>query len=254
MTSTATWADVETELDRWAGAGRQATLWWRDDDAREPGPALERLIGIAARFAVGPGIAVIPQHASADLVALLAGVPGCAPMQHGWAHCNHGAAGEKKVELGGERPLPAVLADLERGRERLRRLFGDALVPALVPPWNRIAAPIADALPGAGYRVLSTFGPRDPACGALRRVNTHVDLIDWRGTRAARPPGALLGDCVAHLRRRRQRVVDGAEPSGLLSHHLDHDEACWAFIEEWIARTAAHPGARWLDAREALRQ
>ena len=37
------WQDLRDELDRWAEAGRTATLWWRDDDAVMPGPLLDRL-------------------------------------------------------------------------------------------------------------------------------------------------------------------------------------------------------------------
>ena len=55
-------------------------------------------------------------------------------------------------------------------------------MPALVPPWNRIAADLVPSLPGAGFTGLSTFGPRRAAEAApgLRRVNTHLDLVVWR--------------------------------------------------------------------------
>ena len=48
-----------------------------------------------------------------------------------------------------------------------------------------------------------------------------------------------------------RRKVGGAqadEPSGVMTHHLVHDGACWAFLERLVAETADHPGARWLDA------
>ena len=35
---------LSRELARWRAAGRRARLWWRDDDARAPGPELERLL------------------------------------------------------------------------------------------------------------------------------------------------------------------------------------------------------------------
>ena len=38
------WADLGAELGQWAAEGREATLWWRDDDAIEPTPALDRMI------------------------------------------------------------------------------------------------------------------------------------------------------------------------------------------------------------------
>ena len=42
------WADLDAELDRWKAAGRAATLWWRDDDATRPTPALDRLLALQA--------------------------------------------------------------------------------------------------------------------------------------------------------------------------------------------------------------
>ena len=29
----ATWNDLQAELDQWGAEGREATIWWRDDDA-----------------------------------------------------------------------------------------------------------------------------------------------------------------------------------------------------------------------------
>ena len=41
------WSDLEAELEAWRCRGRRATFWWRDDDAVEATPALERLLGLA---------------------------------------------------------------------------------------------------------------------------------------------------------------------------------------------------------------
>ena len=40
--------------------------------------------------------------------------------------------------------------------------------------------------------------------------------------------------------------MDADEPTGLLTHHLDMDEASWAFVEELIGRTRDHSAASWL--------
>jgi hypothetical protein len=37
-----------------------------------------------------------------------------------------------------------------------------------------------------------------------------------------------------------------------MTHHLDADEACWAFLERLFAQTCAHPGAAWTDTAAAL--
>ena len=46
------------EFDRWADQGLTATLWWRDDDAIAPTPALDRLLDAAGPVPLT--LAVIP--------------------------------------------------------------------------------------------------------------------------------------------------------------------------------------------------
>ena len=36
------------------------------------------------------------------------------------------------------------------------------------------------------------------------------------------------------------------------THHLAHDNACWAFIESFLAATLGPPVARWIDAPAAF--
>jgi len=246
------WRALEEELDRWAAAGRVAELWWRDDDARRPGAALGRLLALARRHRLGPGLAIIPEGADPGLAAALDEAPGAVALQHGYAHRDHARRGEKRIELDGHRRPEAVLGELAAGRATLEGLLGERLLPVLVPPWNRIAAPLVARLEAAGYRVLSGFGARRAGTAGPRAVNTHVDLIDWRGGRGGRPPEAVAAALVAHLRARRRARVDPGEPTGILSHHRDHDERCWAVLEGLLERVEAHPGGRWLDAREAL--
>jgi hypothetical protein len=237
------WQRLAAELDRW-GPG-EATLWWRDDDAALPTPALDRLL------ALGPqplALAVIPGQASALLPERLAGRP-VDVLQHGFAHVNHEPAGEKKAELGSARPAATVLGELARGRQRLERLFGRRALPVLVPPWNRIAEALVDRLPGLGYAGLSTYGPR-PAAPGLHRVNTHVDIIDWRGGRAFIGAAAALDLTLAHLSARRTGRADRREPTGILTHHLVMAEAGFAFLGELLAASARHPAVQWLGARD----
>jgi hypothetical protein len=197
-------------------------------------------------------LAVIPQPANPGLATALANQVGVAVVQHGWAHRNHAAAGERKCELGADRPIAAVAAELERGRVRLDTLFPGRHLPMLVPPWNRIAPGVIDRLPGLGYRGLSTFKARAQAeiRPGLVAANTHIDIIDWAQTRTFASVDAALDTAVTHLvwRRTGAAGVDPDEPTGLLTHHLAHDEACWRFIADFVARTARRPVARWLPA------
>lgn len=254
----ATWDDLARECDAWAALGRQVALWWRDDDAVADTPALRRLLDLAAGRAP-LALAVIPATLSpglADAVARIGG--GIAVLQHGFDHRNRAPAGAKKSEFPAERPTADVAAALARGRDTLGAAFGARFVPALTPPWNRFADTHRATLAGLGYRGISTYlARRKPAPTAkLRQVNTHVDIIDWQAAAAdpaTRPflgTGRALGLLVGHLAAKRTGLADGAEPTGLLTHHLVHDTETWEFLGELLAWTAARPMIGWHDAAD----
>lgn len=96
---------------------------------------------------------------------------------------------------------------------------------------------------------MSTFKPRRAAAG-LVIANTHIDIVDWPGTRRFVGVDAALNQAVGHLAARREARCDAGEPTGLLTHHLAHDDGCWHFLHEFVRRTQAHRGARWLHARD----
>lgn len=236
-------APLATELDRWAEAGRTATLWWRDDDAVRPTPALERLRATAGARPVV--VAVIPAGAESGLGPWLDHWPGAAVVQHGWRHLNHAPPEGKKAELGADRPADAVLADVAAGRERLAARLGARALPVLVPPWNRIAGDAAARLGEAGIQVLSVHGARRGEPGP-RRVNTHADIVDWRGSGGFVGPEAAVALLTRHLAARRAGIVDPGEPTGLLTHHLIHGDDVWDFLAELAAFD--HPALAWPDA------
>ena len=233
-------------LSQWSQAGRVARFWLRDDDAVIPTPALERFLALTRRFDVPATLAVIPAATGPALAERLAGEEGISVAVHGWSHTNYAMRDQKKRELGLERPLELVLGELGRGLDMLRALHAARFVPLLVPPWNRIDAGLVPHLRVLGFRALSVYGPEKPA--ALPVVNTHVDVMDWHGTRGGRDAAALVAEIVA-------RLSDMAEHSGsmgLLTHHLVHDEAVWSFLEGLFAATAGHPACRWTPVSELM--
>jgi hypothetical protein len=241
------WHPLDRELNRWADAGLTLPLWWRDDDAIAPGPALDRLAGMAATIGLPVHLAVIPAHATAALAGRVASDPWLVPVVHGWAHDNHAPTGEKKVEFGAHRPQPAMVADAQQGLGHLRDLFGDRLRPMFVPPWNRIAPQLVQSLPALGYRALSTFKPRETthAAPGLAQINTHLDPIAWKTHRGLADPAALIAQLAAQLADRREGRADNGEPYGLLTHHLVHDDAIWQFCGAVLTRLLAGPGRPW---------
>lgn len=244
------WSDLRRELDRWARQGETPTLWWRDDDAVAPSAALDRTMALAGTFAVPLALAVIPAEnrlTAADLAGPVT------PLQHGYAHRNHAGPKAKKSELGPERRADHAIAELMTGRDALERAFGDMFRPVLVPPWNRIGAHLPPMLPELGYAGLSRFGARDrPAIGAMRLVNAHVDIIDWKGSRGFVGAEAALTRTIGHLRARREGAADRAEATGLLTHHRVHDAGCWDFLEKLFAVTAGSGIAEWRSAAALL--
>jgi hypothetical protein len=245
------WAALSQELDAWAEQGRTATLWWRDDDATAVTPALERLLSISRSAATPLALAVIPRDATHELRQRLNAEPLVSVLQHGWGHVDHANGSGRADEYGPERPLAARVAELAEGRNRL--LGYVRFVPAFVPPWNRMGDDLPPALPDAGLAGLSALGPRPAAFPAPRvtQVNVHVDIMNWQTRRFIGLDGALQ-QLVAHLHARRTGEADGTEPSGIMTHHLFHDEEAWQFIAALLAFTRTRPSVRWLAAAEAF--
>ncbi len=240
------WAPLEAELAAWADTGRTARFWWRDDDAVAPSAALDRLLALAGRVPLA--LAVVPESATDALARRLATTETVVVLQHGIAHINHAPPPAKKAELGADRPAASLAAALAEGRRRLETLFGRRFRPILVPPWNRIAEPVASLLPAAGFIGLSTAGSHRSAVAGLRQVNSHLDPVDWRGSRRCRPVGALVDEASRHLAARRLSGSD--EPVGFLTHHLLDDRATEDFAAALAVLVERHPAATWASVGE----
>ncbi len=244
---TPNWAPLDQELALWAETGLRLPLWWRDDDAVTLTPQLERLSDLSQKLSMPVQLAVIPSNADASLSKFVKDTDTLIPVVHGWAHQNHAPDGEKKSEFRLHRPIEQVASDAKNGFSRLSDLFGDRLRPMLVPPWNRIAPEVYPHLSDIGFRVLSTATPRNSRTAApgLEQVNTHLDPIDWRGTRGLVSPNTLILQTADLLRDRREGRADNSEPFGVLTHHLVHDEDIWRFTEEFLRRLLAGPTEVW---------
>ena len=99
--------------------------------------------------------------------------------------------------------------------------------------------------------------PRNPSIimGAVELYRTtgekkYLDVanffIDWRGSRGFAGERQVLQAAIRHLAARRTGGAARGEPTGLLTHHRDHDEACWRFIAKFTAAVDAHPAALWV--------
>ena len=247
---TSVWSELFDEIARWHDAGRTVDFWWRDDDACHADPALDRLVELSAGAQVPLALAVVAHQVEASVLAPDA--RWVRILQHGTDHVRRNGAGEKKTEFPASEPVADALQRLRLARAQIA---GPVTLPVLVPPWNRIGSvALLDRLAGAGYRGLSRFGARKAGApiSGLVQVNTHVDIIDWRGSRGFVGEESALRAATAHLQARREGRADPGEPTGILSHHLVHDEASWRFLAQLFERTRSHAGVAWLDAQSVF--
>jgi len=245
---------LNDELDQWNYQGEEAMLWWRDDDAQQASTELARLLELSERYDIPLSLAVIPQGIRPSLLDAVARSKQVSVLQHGFSHTNYAQEEEKKQELGAHRGIDVMQQQISQGFESLNRTFGKHFVPALVPPWNRITQEAIDVLATVGLMGLSTFGPRinpEPAQG-IWQINTHADIIDWKNGKRFIGTAPVVKQIVDHLRGRRQGVFDRAEPTGLLTHHLVHDDECWSFLVELFATLDEHPAVTWLSAERVF--
>ena len=244
------WNDLSQELDNWAQQNRTVQLWWRDDDADRAFDAVRRMMQVSQAYGVPVAIAVSPAIFDLSLAHLVEKEFRCAVLQHGYAHLNHASADERKCELGDHRQANATVEELSEGLSQTGSLFGELFLPVMVPPWNRISDAVLAKVNEIGFVGISGYTPRRHSVDhGLQRCNTHVDIIDWRvGEKfiGVAPAVQLL---VTHLESKRLGQAYRGEATGLLTHHLRHDEASWDFIDRFLAFTTNHSAVEWVSAR-----
>ena len=232
------WLAFRRALDAAQDEGRRLTFWLRDDDAVTDTPALRRLLELTGHYSVPLLLAVIPKRADETLARLLHDAAHVSPCQHGYSHRNHAPPPARAQELGVHRPIEAVLGEVAEGRDHLQRLFEGRLSNAMVPPWNRLDDALVPGLQRLGFDAISRFGT--PAGGStLPEINATLDIIDWRNGRVGRMPERLLTKMWDRIGETEPDTI------GVLTHHLDHDETAWNFLENLFALTEKHRAVRW---------
>lgn len=222
-------------------------LWLRDDDAGPCTAALAAWLDWLKARSVPAALAVVPAWLEGPTAEAILAAPHLDVLQHGIAHANHAAAGAKRIELGGTVGRELLRFGLERGRTSLKRTFADRFLPVMVPPWNRIDADVEAMLPQLGYTAISTFyGRKAPAVAGLTRIDTYIDVIDWR-TRRLRPLAALDSD----LERLSEQQAGG--PIGILTHHAQLDAESRASLGRWLDSLARRHRLEWLAPRDLFR-
>lgn len=248
------WERVVDELDIWHRQKRRALFWWRDDDAVDVTPQLNRLVSLARVHDVGIGLSVIPVASTPALQRFVRQHAQIDVLVHGFAHVNHARPDESKREFGGNRSQTEMVRDLVEGLALIRGAFGARSLPVLVPPWNRINPGIVMQLPRLGYSGLSTWKPRPVRhrVAALRQVNAHLDVIDWRRGKVPKNERLVASLLLRKLRWRRLHPSRAKEPLGILTHHLLWSPEIEGVLAGILTSTRKHPAAGWLSARDAF--
>jgi hypothetical protein len=140
--------------------------------------------------------------------------------------------------------------------DKLDAVFGKQFDPVMAPPWTRIAPEVTARLAEVGYKGLSLVATRKAkfAAPGLLEVNARCEPIKWKGGARFTGTERALDDVVSHLRDRRTGAEDPEEPTGLLTHHIDHDEHIWGFVDELTIALNAHPATRWVTFDELLEE
>jgi hypothetical protein len=206
----ASWSDLGRELDRWAGEGLTATLWWRDDDAAKLTPEIERLVALAGAFGVPLHLAAIPLDLSDALVAALKGSANVRVLQHGYAHVDHAPRGAGSWELGDHRPQAGCSKSWRSGLPGSRRPSGT------LPAGSCAAVDPHRSRPRSGVCRASDCAPVDGgrAAAAVRRPGRGGAQCPLRSDQ-------VEGGCALHRHRagaRRDRRPSGRPPTGRCRH------------------------------------
>ncbi|WP_163834020.1 polysaccharide deacetylase family protein [Spartinivicinus ruber] len=237
------WQQLATEIKTWEKAKKTITLWWRDDDAHANSPALEQLIQLTHTHQIPVCLAVIPSQLELSLIELVEQYPLVWLSQHGYSHQNHAPADQRKCELGTNRLFEVIASELLTGQNILQQALPKQFFPILVPPWNRMAKALINELANMHYIGLSTLGPRTTRKDLVVQ-NVHVDIINWKQRQFAGEQHCLE-QLTQHLKARRLNQVDCQEATGLMTHHLAHDDGCWQFCQQLCEFLQPYSHIKW---------
>jgi hypothetical protein len=258
------WDPVRRELEIWSQRGLRARFWVRDDDAHELTAQLERLQSLASQHNIIVGLAIIPGKLRENLRNYVrSGHSHFHPMCHGWKHVNYGPK-TRPAEFGRDRPLASLIEDAQWAYTSFTHSFR-AQQPIFVPPFNRATLAFIRALPQIGFAAFSSMPSTYerqwvglqarfnsgmaismPRLAPVPRIDVHVDPIDWI-ERTALDRRIIATNIVRQLRARRNSGKYTGAPIGLLTHHLDHDEAIWRVCSELLALLRPHKAVEFVE-------
>lgn len=219
------------ELSLWAKAGRAPVIWWRDDDAKAPTQALDRMLTLAHLYQAPLTLAAIASPNLAQLVRRIEAEPGVEIAVHGFQHVNRQPDGQGFGEIVEDDSVEWVRGQLSSTVMAFHRA---GVVPTLfTPPWNNLTPQLLAALPGSSITAVSGFDQPAGVTDGVARLDAHMDVLRWKGGGRFRGTWKFLSR-MRRLLAERRLAGRWDEPIGLLTHHLDHDRATWLFLEKFL--------------------
>jgi hypothetical protein len=70
----------------------------------------------------------------------------------------------------------------------------------------------------------------------------HLDIFEWRPVRRALEPAEAYAVLTTEMQR---RLAGDPEPIGIMTHHLVHEEASWAFLDDLFGLIERHSAVVW---------
>lgn len=239
------------ELMAWAEHRHTLSLWWRDDDARQPTPQLDRLLALAERNDIPLTLAVIPSAGAGALGSRIRDVRGISAVQHGIDHVNRANAnGRGACEMAAEWDAQEIAARLATARRHVLSIPNS--YPVFIPPWHAHHPCLEVALRASGFKGWAPGRDVRESHG-LVRIDTHVEVLRWKGGARFRGEGRFMRRLI-RLARERRRARRWTEPVGILTHHLQQDEASWEFLEQFLPWTKGNPAIEWQSLPKLLDQ
>jgi hypothetical protein len=241
----ANWPDaIARALDK---AKAPVRFWWRDDDAGDISPSLERLLSMSRQLRAPVNLAVIPARLTPALIDAMREYRDIDVLVHGWAHRSHSIGREKKCEFPMTRSMEEMRTDLSTALSRLREAFPENTIPVFVPPWNRFPSALAPMLKECGYVGLSTASSSAPGPimgkDGLRRSDAHFSLV----TIKAEPEPV---DMMEIAKRMAKQIGAGSNgPFCIVTHHRAHNDAIWTYCEQLWRLLGNHRNAEIVRAR-----
>lgn len=222
---------LQNELALWAAGGMQLPIWWRDDDATAKTSNLERLNSLSERTGIAVHIAVVPKFATCELSEYARTKSNMLVVAHGWTHNNHQPRPGIRSEFGNARKLARNFRDACAAHKKMTTMFGEKYRPMFVPPWGNIASDLLPHLQDAGFKFISTFGPRSQCeQHGLITWNGHLDPLLWSPKPSLNNADHLIARVCERLKNRRLGMEDNREPFGIVTHHLADSEDAWDFV------------------------